>query len=102
MIVHAIAWWPWILSQLDRLSRRRSAGGLAGLAGLLALQFLAGCPIFTLVMAWMIPIYLLVFSMDWSDRFSRANLGRLAGAVASGLLALGLVMAVLWPAIEFM
>ncbi len=102
MIVHAIAWWPWILWQLDRLARRRSAGGLAGLAGLLALQFLAGCPIFTLVMAWMIPIYLPVFSMDWSDRLSRANLGRLAGAVASALLALGLVMAVLWPAIEFM
>ena len=102
MIVYAIAWWPWILWQVDRLARERSAAGLAGLAALLALQFLAGFPIFTLVMAWLIPTYLLVFSVDWSERFSWANLGRLAGPAGSAVLALGLVTAVLWPAVDFL
>ncbi|MDP7277007.1 MAG: hypothetical protein QF363_16130 [Planctomycetaceae bacterium] len=102
VIVFAIAWWPWILWQLDRLSRCRSAGGLAGLAALLALQFLVGFPIFTLVMAWLIPVYLLVFSVDWSERLSRGNRDRLAAAAGSAVLALGMVAAVLWPAVDFL
>jgi hypothetical protein len=102
MIVYAIAWWPWILARVDGLAVRRTAAGLAGLAVLLALQFLAGFPIFTLVMAWLIPAYLLLFSVDWSRSWSRSNLNRLATAAGSAVLALGLVAAVLWPAVDFM
>ena len=102
VVVFAIAWWPWILWQVDRLAESRSAGGLVRLALILALQFLVGFPIFTLVMAWLIPVYLLVFSMDWSQRFSTANASRLATAMGSAVLALGLVAAVLWPAVDFL
>jgi len=102
VVVFAIAWWPWILWQVDRLAESRSAGGLVRLALILALQFLVGFPIFTLVMAWLVPVYLLVFSMDWSQRFSTANASRLATAMGSAVLALGLVAAVLWPAVDFL
>ena len=102
MIVFAIAWWPWILARVDGLAERPTAVGLAGLAVLLALQFLAGFPIFTLVMAWLIPAYLLLFSLDWSQRLSRSNFSRLAVAAGSAVLALGLVAAVLWPVVDFM
>ena len=102
VVVFAIAWWPWILWQLDRLAKHRTSGRLAVLAVILALQFLVGFPLFTLVMAWLIPAYLLVFSVDWSERFSRANFGRLAAAALSAVLALGMVAAVLWPAVDFL
>jgi|GEM_PF-2141642 hypothetical protein len=102
MVVFSIAWWPWILCQLDRLRLRCDAGEVSVLAVLLALQFLAGFPLFTLVMAWLIPVYLLLFTVDWSQRLSRINLRRVAAAGLSAVLALGLVAAMLWPAVEFL
>lgn len=102
VVVFAIAWWPWILWQVDRLAECCSAGHLARLALILAMQFLVGFPIFTLVMAWLVPIYLLVFSMDWPERFSAANASRLAAATGSAVLALGLVAIVLWPTVDFL
>ena len=102
VVVFAIAWWPWILWQLDRLAECCSAGRLAQLALILAMQFLVGFPVFTLVMVWLVPIYLVVFSMDWSRRFSGANVGRLAAAAGAAALALGLVAIVLWPTVDFL
>ena len=102
MIVYAICWWPWILWQLDRLMSCRTVGGLSGLALLLALQFLAGFPLFTLVMAWLIPLYLLLFAIEWKPGALRDNLCRLTTSASAAVLALAMVTAVLWPAVDFM
>ena len=101
MVVYSMAWWPWILWQLDHLARRVTVGRVAGLAAFLSLQFLAGFPLFTLVMAWLIPAYLLVLGVDWSRWADRSNWQLTVGSVAAALLALGIVAIVLLPAMDF-
>lgn len=101
MVVFSMAWWPWILWQLDRLVTGVTTGRVAGLAVFLSLQFLAGFPLFTLVMAWLIPAYLLLLGVDWSRWCGKPNRQLILGSGVAALLALGLVAIVLLPAMDF-
>ena len=101
MVVFSMAWLPWILWQIDRLIVGISLAGVCRLAVLLACQCLAGFPLFTLVLAYLVPVYLLVMGVDWASPAGQANRRLFLACGGSAVLALGLVAVQLLPTIDF-
>ena len=101
-IVYSSAWCPLIFALIDRCLRVKSLRSVCLLAVVLALQFLAGFPMFTLLLAALIPAYLLVFGVKWSALRSWENLASAARFVAAAALALGLVAPQLLPTLNYL
>ena len=60
-IVYSAAWLPFLFWMTDRCLQRPDMRTCCGLAGALALHFLCGMPMFSLLMAWLLPAYILMF-----------------------------------------
>ncbi|MBI3865595.1 MAG: YfhO family protein [Planctomycetia bacterium] len=90
-VVYSSAWFPLIFAIVDRCLRLRTAGSACVLAVVLACQFLAGFPMFSLLLAALIPAYLAVFGIDWRRPMCRANGGTILLFGTAAILALGLV-----------
>jgi hypothetical protein len=101
-VVYSSAWCPLIFALVERYRQNPSLVRVCGLSLVLACQFLAGFPMFTLLLAALIPAYLLVFAIDWRAFTGRRNLLMLCGLVAAAALALGLVMPQLLATSEYL
>jgi hypothetical protein len=101
-VVYSSAWCPLIFALVDRCHQSRSLNSLCGLSLALACQFLAGFPMFTLLLAALIPAYLLVFATDWRALAGRRNLSTLCLFAAAAAIALGLVMPQLLATHEYL
>lgn len=101
-IVYSASWLPAILAAVDRCVLRRTATSACVLAVLLACQFLAGFPMFTLYLAGLIPIYLLAFAVDWHHPLGGANRKTLLVCFVAAVLALGLVAPQLLSTLEYL
>ena len=101
-IVYSATWVPLIFALLDRALRLRTLVSICPLALALACQFLAGFPMFTCMLAVLIPAYLLVFGIDWHvDHLAQNRKLVLLFAIAA-LLALGLVAPQLLTTLEYL
>lgn len=101
-IVYSAAWFPAILAMVDRVLSRRTTADVCGLALMLACQFLAGFPLFTLCLAWVLVGYLSTFAMNWKQPFSQANGMVLMLFVCAAGLALGLVTPQLLSTLDYL
>ena len=101
-VVYSAAWYPLIFALVDRCLRRRTLRSAFPLSLSLACQFLAGFPMFTLLLAGLIPVYLLVFGVDWSAVWGRENLRLTVRFAAAGALALGLVLPQMLPTFRYL
>lgn len=101
-IVYSSAWIPLIMAMLDRTLRLRTATSICWLAIVLACQFLAGFPMFTYVLAVLIPAYLLVFGGTWQQPVLRGNARRMLPFAGAAVLALGLVAPQLLATLEYL
>ncbi len=91
----SVIWLPLILLFLDRLMKERKLEELVLLGIFLALQFLGGEPTVIYVTLCFLIAYAAVFSGGW-----KAFVNNIGGLILSGLLALGLVAAQLFPFLE--
>ncbi|HIK94454.1 MAG TPA: hypothetical protein EYG03_21120 [Planctomycetes bacterium] len=99
-LVYSAFWWPIILWRTDRCLRNSTLRNTCTLAIVLACQFLAGYPMFTLLNAYLIPAYLVVFGID-RNRPGLPYCPRiLAACGTAAVLALGLVAVQLLPTLE--
>jgi hypothetical protein len=101
-VVYSSAWCPLIFALVDRCRQSPSVISLSGLSLALACQFLAGFPMFTLLLAVLIPAYLLVFATEWHALAGRRNLSTLCLFAAAAAIALGLVMPQLLATREYL
>ncbi len=101
-IVYSAAWFPAILAMINRVLARRTFRSACGLAGLLACQFLAGFPLFTLALAWMIAGSLLTFSVNWKQPWGSSNRVSLLLMLTAAGLALGLVAPQLLSTLDYL
>ncbi|MBN2058660.1 MAG: YfhO family protein [Candidatus Saganbacteria bacterium] len=91
----AVVWLPLVLLVYDSLLKQRTFLKIAGLASLLALQFLGGEPTIVFVTVFLLVAYAIVFAA--SRQACLSGLLCLAGA---GLIALGLTAVQLLPFLE--
>uniref|UniRef100_A0A7C2P1Q4 YfhO family protein n=1 Tax=Schlesneria paludicola TaxID=360056 RepID=A0A7C2P1Q4_9PLAN len=96
-VVYSSAWVPLIFALIDHCLRRRTFLAMSLLSLSLACQFLAGFPMFTLLLALAIPAYLLCFGVQWSAPFGRNTLALLLLFGSAAVIALGLVTPQLLP-----
>jgi len=81
-IVYSAAWLPFLFWLVDRCLRRPDLRKCCALAFALALHFLCGWPMFSYLMAWLIPAYVLV-----QHRASPANQGTAVSAMCDNISA---------------
>lgn len=101
-VVYSAAWCPLVLAAVDRCLRVQTLGSACSLAVVLACQFLAGFPMFTLYLAVLLPIYIQVFGVDWRNPAGRTSRQTLLLCGAAACLALGLVAPQLLATVEYL
>jgi len=90
-LVYSSAWLPLLFALIDRCLKDARFCNFAILAVALACQFLAGFPMFTLLLAVLIPAYVLCFGIRWTEWLSTGTAHITAAFIGTALLALGLV-----------
>jgi hypothetical protein len=101
-VIYSSSWIPLIFALVDRCLTRRSWPFACGLAVVLACQFLAGFPMFTLLLAFWLPAYLLTFGINWGHPLSRPNGAMLIRLAIPAVLAFGLILPQLLPTLHYL
>lgn len=100
-IAYSAAWLPFVFWVVDRLLRNPSPLTASGLAITLCFQFLVGWPMFSLLLAFALPPYVLLVGSPAGDG-KRWSWRTLAWLGVSVVLAIGLVSPQILPTLEYM
>lgn len=101
-IVYSMAWFPVIMLCIDKVLEKPTLIRFLALAWGLALQFLAGFPMFTLAVGLIMLAYLPTFGTDPAIVWRKGRIGRfLLLLFGSGLIYLLLICVQLIPTLEF-
>lgn len=90
-VVYSSAWCPILFAAIDRCLRAPTSGRACLLSAAMGCQFLAGFPLFTLLLMALVPAYTACFGIDWRRLPSGRNVKVVLCLAAAALLAFGLI-----------